>query len=155
MTNLIVQDQTFYFDLEDYDKIKDFCWNLHKSRSVFYVEARDNNSENKKVIKMHRIIMKAGSKDIIDHINRFGYDNRKENLRITNHTNNFHNRGECERNSSGRNGVSFRKDTNKYRARITVNRNQISVGEFYSFEEAVDARKMAEGKYYGEFARKD
>lgn len=43
--------EPFYFDLEDYDKIKDYCW--------FYKEGYvvTNNPETRSQIKMHRLVM--------------------------------------------------------------------------------------------------
>lgn len=143
--------EEFYFDKEDFDKIKDFCWATHKSHATKYIVARDVN--NKEII-MHRLIM--GFPDSrIDHIDRNGMNNCKNNLRLASNIDNCHNRGECKRNTSGRNGVSFRKDNKKYRVRIVVNRKEYNIGHYNNFEEAVEARRDAEKKYYGEFARND
>lgn len=49
---------------------------------------------------------------------------------------------------SGVTGVTLDKKTNKWRARITVSRKQISLGLFSEFEDAVKARLDAEGKYF-------
>lgn len=49
-------------------------------------------------------------------------------------------------NSSGCNGVS--RSGEKWRAYITLKRNQIHLGTFDSFEDAVDARKEAEKRLY-------
>lgn len=145
----------FYFDLEDFDKIKDYCWNIHKSKSCSYVESRSRNMDDK-IVKMHRIIAGAFEKNqIVDHINRDGRDNRKENLRITSPTYNAKNRGDGIKNNTGYNGVSYRKDNKKYRARITVNRKEINIGHFDDFESAMKARINAENNFYKEFARID
>lgn len=42
----------------------------------------------------------------------------------------------------------------KWCAHISINKKQIYLGNFPSFEEAVKARKEAEEKYFGEFAPK-
>lgn len=41
----------------------------------------------------------------------------------------------------------------KYRARIMVDRVEIHLGRFETTQEAGEARKKAEIKYFGEFAR--
>ena len=41
----------------------------------------------------------------------------------------------------------------KYRARIMVNRKEIRLGHFEKIEDAIEARKLAEKKYFGEYAR--
>ena len=51
-------------------------------------------------------------------------------------------------NTSGVNGVYWDAKLNKYRARITVARKDISLGCFNKLEEAQKARKRAEDKYY-------
>lgn len=45
-------------------------------------------------------------------------------------------------------GIGFRKDTKKWRAVITVNNKQITLGSFNTKEEAIAARKAAEDKYF-------
>jgi len=53
-------------------------------------------------------------------------------------------------NTSGYPGVSFKKKARKWRVTISINKKQTYVGTYKSLEEAVDARKEAELKYYGE-----
>lgn len=53
-------------------------------------------------------------------------------------------------NSSGVIGVNWVERDNKWQARISVNGERISLGSFHNFEDAVEARKEAELKYYGE-----
>ena len=56
------------------------------------------------------------------------------------------------RNSStGYTGVSYMKQCNKYRAYITLHRKQISLGLFEDIKDAINARKDAEIKYFGEY----
>jgi hypothetical protein len=52
-----------------------------------------------------------------------------------------------ERNTSSFVGVGWRNDRNCWRASITVNRKQIALGCFDSFDDAVSARKAAQIKY--------
>lgn len=52
-------------------------------------------------------------------------------------------------NTSGRTGVTYRKETDKWRAIITYNKHRFNLGTFETFEEAVAAREAAELKYYG------
>lgn len=94
---------------------------------------------------LHRVITGAKPGDVVDHINGNTLDNRKGNLRITDNKNN------C-RNNKGK-GVSFRADRNKWRAYITVDRKQISLGLFDTEEEALVARKGGELEYYGEYSK--
>lgn len=52
-------------------------------------------------------------------------------------------------NTSGRTGVSWNKIHNKWTARITKNYKVYVLGMFDSFEEACEARKEGELKYFG------
>lgn len=52
-------------------------------------------------------------------------------------------------NTSGKSGVSFYKQNNKWSSEIHVEGEHIRLGMFNDFEEAVKARKSAELKYYG------
>ena len=139
----------FYFDLEDYDKIKDYCWYFTQGD---YVRAWDGKSKTH--IKLHNLILPTENGYIPDHIHgkKSRNDNRKSNLRVVNKSKNGMNSDFSKRNTSGVVGVYWKKETNKWFARITVNYKTIHLGYFDSFEDAVKARKKAEEKYFGEFS---
>ena len=82
----------------------------------------------------------------VDHINHDVRDNRKENLRICTNRQNSMNRS----NQDGE-GVSYRKDKKKWKAYINDNYRQIFLGYFHTKDEALEARKEAVKKYYGDF----
>ena len=83
----------------------------------------------------------------IDHINGITSDNRIENLREVTSLDNAKNRCVSSNNNSGVIGVYFKKDRNKWVARIEVEGNKIHLGSFVEFHEAVNARKNAEVLY--------
>lgn len=58
------------------------------------------------------------------------------------------NQGIRKDNKSGITGVTFRKDRNKWIARIRVNNKRIHLGNFNTKEEAIKARKDAEVVYH-------
>lgn len=60
-----------------------------------------------------------------------------------------YNQRKSTKNTSGTVGVSKRKDTGKYQAYITKNGKTIKLGSYKTIEEAIQARKEAEIKYYG------
>lgn len=66
--------------IEDFDLVKAYRWVLKKDRNTFYLQAASKTSKNN--IVLHRLIMKPTGDYIVDHINRNGLDNRRENLRI-------------------------------------------------------------------------
>lgn len=75
----------------------------------------------------------------MDHINRDKQDNRLVNLRECSRSMNNHNRGLLSNSSSGINGVSFCRTTNRWRAKIRVSGKQLHLGRFDTPEEAGEA----------------
>lgn len=146
----------FYFDLEDYDLIKDYCWWINKAG---YVYAYDVKSDERKFIFMHNLVMNNLSREfIVDHIKHSELgknscnDNRKQNLRRTNQSKNSMNRRIQSNNTSGVTGVRYRDDQGKWIARIKINGKEKHLGTFSCYEDAVKARKQAEEKYFGEYS---
>lgn len=144
--------EEFYFDLEDYDLIKDYCWRID---SYGFVRTSDFHDDYK-TLKLHRLVMGLPSKEFdIDHKNGTStrYDNRKEeNLRIVTRSQNGMNKELLSNNTSGVAGVTWCSTYHKWIARITINQKRIYLGSFDIFEKAVKARKKAEQKYFGEFS---
>jgi hypothetical protein len=146
------KEEPFYFDLEDYDKIKNYCWRKDKYKYIVTNEKEDD----RKIIKMHRLIMNVYDEDIkIDHIFHNRYDNRKKFLRIASNIENSQNRSLQSNNTSGYTGVWYDKKRNKWVAEIKVNKKKKHIGRFNNLQDAVIARKNAEIKYFGDFRYKD
>lgn len=138
--------EEFYFDLEDYYKIKDYTWCIDNDG---YVKSRGLKRTNN--ILLHRLIL-SYPKHLIDHINHNTIDNRKINLREVTNSQNGMNHSIGSNNTSGVSGVNWDKHLGKWRARITVNYQRIDLGAYNKFEDAVKARKDAEEKYFGEYS---
>lgn len=142
--------EEFWFDKEDYDLIKNYCWGYDSNGYV------RSTQTNKKVIRLHRLVMGVIDSNIkVDHKthppnNEHKKDNRKSNLRIVTSSKNIMNSSLRSDNSSGCTGVSFHKKDQKWYATITINQNTIWLGEFTDFEDAVKIRKAAEIKYFDE-----
>ena len=134
-------NRKFYFDLEDYNKIKNYCWSENNKNYIVSV------NENGKIILMHRLLKLE--LNMIDHKNRKKYDNRKENLRETTFSLNSRNIKVYSNNTSGIIGVSWDKKNNKWRVKITCNYKEIWLGRFENIENAIKARLKAELKYFG------
>ena len=139
--------ESFLFDLNDYNLIKDYCWWVGGDG---YVSSRKNS--NDKIVKMHRLLMKSKKDEVVDHINRNRLDNRKENLRKCTLTENARNISIQKNNKSGITGVRFNKQLNKWTAEIKVNYKKICLGTFDTKEEAAKARYDAELLYFGTFS---
>lgn len=140
----------FYFDKEDYNLVSRYCWDIDKSTG--YVKTIDRINKTGKLY-LHRLIMGCikGDKTIVDHINRNKIDCRKNNLRIVNDTQSAINKGVKNNNTSGKIGVSWDKDCNKWHSYITVNKVRINLGYYDNFEDAKEIRIKAEKEYFGEY----
>lgn len=139
-------NEKFYFDIEDYDNIKNYTW---AENCNGYVIATNGNTNR---IFLHNIVMNNHSNMIVDHISGNTKDNRKNNLRFVNRSQNAMNAKLPSNNTSGVKGVSYSKKFNKWRAYITLNKKQINLGMYSIFEDAVFARKQAEEKYFGKYS---
>lgn len=139
-------------DLEDIDKVKNIKW--HKSdlqRNTYYCVSND-----KKWRKLHRLILGVEDSNIfIDHINHNGLDNRKDNLRICTNQQNICNCVIPKNNISGCKGVYWSKDKGKWTVQVTINNKTKYIGRFDNYDDAVNARKEAARKYYGEFCNEN
>lgn len=138
--------EEFYFDLEDYDKIKDYCWYIDENGYVV-------NRTDKDVVLMHRLIMGLikGDKREIDHIYHKTNDNRKAQLRVVCSSENKMNKRLQSNNSSGHRGVSYNKQCGKWETEISAYNSKVRLGYFDDINEAIHIREQAEEKYFGEY----
>lgn len=141
-----LKNEEFYFDLEDYDKIKNYTWYINDNG---YIRSTDRDGCDRKYI--HQIITNQRS-GVVDHINHNLTDNRKINLRETAQLKNSCNSKLRKNNTSGVTGVRWCDIKNKWKAYITVNYKGINLGSFDDFEDAVYARKEAERTYQREYS---
>lgn len=96
--------------------------------------------------------MHAQPNQFVDHINRNRADNRKQNLRCCDRSENMRNRSLQRTNTSGVAGVYFDKERNKWTASITFNCKRIYIGRFCEKEDAVRARLSKEAELFKDFA---
>lgn len=100
---------------------------------------------------LHRIVANAPQGYEVDHIDRNTLNNRRDNLRICTRQENSRNKTKQSNNTSGHKGVSWDKAKKKWRAFISVDRKQIFLGRYNTIEEAIEARKQADTKYFKDF----
>lgn len=146
--------EEFWFDKEDYDLIKPYYWFYEKSG---YLVAHIKEDGKQKEIRLHRLVMNAKENEIIDHKvhpprKEHKYDNRKENLRRVTDKENAMNAHLNINNKSGVTGVRWHKGKRKWEVGIGVNNKWKYLGSYVNFEDAVEVRKRAEEKYFGEYS---
>lgn len=95
----------------------------------------------------------AWPSDQVDHINGCRGDNQWRNLREATNVENSRNVGLFASNTSGISGVHYCKTSRRWIVRIGVHPNRINLGRYKDFFEACCARKSAEYRHFGEFAR--
>lgn len=139
----------FYIDADDYEVVNQYCW--HQDKDGYIVSS--GNSQVKPQ-RLHRLVTRCPEDMVVDHIGGTLtiVDNRKKNLRIVTVSQNQMNRKLQQGSQSGCNGVRWDKDTQKWRATITVDKKAINLGLYLSLDAAIVARKNAEELYFGEWS---
>lgn len=140
------RNNMFYFDLEDFDKIKNYYW--QKSEwGYFYFKTSGTQTF------MQDFLLNNKNKEIIiDHINRVRNDNRKDNLRPVTYQQNTWNKNLLSNNTSGIMGISFSKQYGCWDVYLAKNGKRIFRKKFWNLNDAIVARLQQEKKHYGEFA---
>lgn len=126
-----------------YDLVKDYKWHILKTgyvaRSVWDV----GKGKNKEMIYIHRVITSADKGRKVDHANHDPLYNCCWNLSAGSQKDNMINTGMWSHNTSGVRGVAWHKQAKKWRAYITIDGKQKSLGLFDDFDKAVLARRRA------------
>lgn len=145
-------DQKTLKELMDYDPhTGDFTWRVRRGGYVVPGAIAGNKHHSGyihiqvfgKCYNAHRLawlyVYGEWPDDEIDHVNGNPSDNRILNLRSVSHHENAQNRKLASHNTSGRTGVAWRKDTNKWRAYISINGQRVQLGSFTNIEDAHNA----------------
>lgn len=144
------QGKEFWFDIEDYERIKQYCWYIDKNG---YVVAHDIINPQK-ILILSRVVMNLYDDTLcVDHIHgeQTRHDNRKCNLRICTKQQNNINRRPQSNSLSGITGVRWNQSTNKWIANISINGTYMSKS-FSKFEDAVKQRQEWENEIFGEYS---
>jgi len=149
----LTQGRVALVDDEDFAWLSQFRWHYHKDKNYRHGYAK-RRKDTLSVLQMHVEILKRHglwTPGQVDHENGCGLDNRKTNLRATDATGNGHNQVRRRDNTSGVIGVSWCKESERWRAHIRVNGKKKYLGEHTDKDDAIAARLEAENKYFGEF----
>lgn len=142
----------FYFDKEDSELVigLNAYW---KVQTYTEGETYVATTKNKQFVKLHNLIMNTPEGYTVDHINGLPHDNRKENMRLCEFDKNTLNKKTYRNSPSGYSGVRPHKESGRWYAFIQINKKQVYLGSYETFENALKVRREAELKYYGEYSR--
>ena len=140
--------------------IKGFLKGL-KEKDNQYITFKLCNNGKEKSVKLHRLLAELfipnpENKKFVDHINRIKTDNRIENLRWVNQSENMQNVPKLQRNKTNKpskyKGVSWSTRGNKWVAFISLNSKNKNLGYFDKQEDAAKAYNEEASKIYGKNA---
>lgn len=122
-------------------------------RGKGYVRRGRSPIPEKRVTLLHRLILNAPDDMEVDHINGDTTDNRRENLRLATRSQNCKNirQRHIETRASKFKGVTFCKQTQKWRASISDGKKYRQLGRFATEVEAAYHYDQASLEYKGEF----
>ena len=143
-------------DDEDYEFLMQFKWHAkHTNYENYYACHSAWNKETKKKhdVYLHRLIMNTPKGMDCDHEDGVKLNCQKYNLRNCSHKNNMENMGRHKDCSSQYKGVSFIKQTGKWRARIFYENKEIRLGHFNTELEAAIAHDEGILKYKPKYGR--
>lgn len=130
--------QGFYatVDDSDYEELSKHKWCAQRNKVNVYAFRIDKNS-NPRSILMHRQIMGFPEKGFdVDHVDRNGLNNQRENLRVVTHSENLRNRRKSKNKSSQYLGVCLCKRTGRWMAYITIDGKLKGIGRYDTEREA-------------------
>ena len=151
----LTKGQFALVDDQDYQWLNQWRWRYHKSTNgkTGYAFRNERIGPGKRRhVSMHRLIMGAGEKQEVDHVDTNGINNQRSNLRVCTRTQNRSNLSAYRTNTSGFKGVSWDKGARKWAARIAAKGRRIHLGLFTNKIEAAHAYNQAALRYHGEFA---
>lgn len=161
ITISLTQGQYTIIDHTDAD-LANFNWLAHKHHtSGFYARREITENGETQYMNLHRIILERiigrqlEADEFCDHINMNKLDNRRQNLRIANRSQNKANSTKYSNNKSGYKGVSWSGSNKKWHAQIRHDNKLISIGFFDDPYEAHLAYCQLATELHGQFARFD
>lgn len=136
----------------DYPELSKYKWQYSILKSTEYARRGVFVEGKTKTIRMHRQIMGVIKGQEIDHLNRNGLDNRRENLRICTRAENVRNVRKRKDSPNEYKGTHFVEWKQQWLARIQIKGRRIAQGYFKTELEAAKAYDKLAKKHHGVFA---
>ncbi len=130
-------------DSDIFESLLEREWSVTVKNGAVYARAKDF---------LHRVIFKPGKGLQVDHHNGDGLDNRRRNLRASNHQQNQWNAGPMAGKKSMYKGVSMTRQ-GRWKAQIRYSKSRHYLGIFDTEEQAGRAYDASARLHHGEFAR--
>jgi hypothetical protein len=146
VTGYTKKGEEFYFDIEDFEKVKKHAWYLSKRGYIA-------TNIHRRARLMHKVLLGDIDGADVDHISGNKLDNRRSNLRVCTHQENMFNQRRRCTNTTGFMGVSYMKRVGRYEAYVHCGGRKHYAGLFRSPEDAATARDKKASVLFGEFAR--
>lgn len=135
-------------DDSDVELLRKFSWSTAICGSKIYARAKINGQ----LVFMHRFLMNAPKGKMVDHEDRNGLNNRRDNLRFCTKRQNQSNTGLAKNNVSGYKGVSWDKATKKWTVQVSINDIKVYLGQYLDIKDAARAYNAKALETQGEFA---
>ena len=127
-------------------------------RGDYFQVVLTKTNGDRKTFSIHKLVATAfltnpENKPFVDHIDGNPKNNHVTNLRFATVSENSMNSKISTQNTSGTKGISWVKQSKRWRVTIMVNNKTKHIDSFDKLDDAIIARKKAEDKYFGEFQR--
>jgi hypothetical protein len=136
----------------DIELVKKYSWQIHICGELKYL--RDSSGRSPRLL-LHNLLIPTKEEFVVDHKNRDGLDNRRENLRLCTRAENCRNSKPKKlqtSNGSRYKGVTFHPKKKLYQARICFNRQRIRLGRSKDEKLCAFLYDVAALELHGEFA---
>jgi HNH endonuclease len=151
---IVIKGFAVLIDDADAAAVLSLPWRPKRRRStpseIYFQSTIKGDDGTWRNIFLHRFLLNAPPRQIVDHKNGNTLDYRRGNLRFATHSQNTANR-HVILSSSGFKGVTRHK-TGKWQAAVKVSGRSLHLGLFATPEDAAAAYDEAVSRHYGEFA---
>jgi len=136
---LLSQNKVTLVDDSDFYTLSQYNWCAYKDCRNFYVVGRLRIRGNRKMVKMHHIIMGYPAPGFVsDHRDGNGLNNQRYNLRFLTHRESCLNRKHTSRISKYP-GVIWMEKNKKWASQLWINKEHKYLGSYFTEEDAFNA----------------